>query len=207
MGRGSSRSRSGSGSSSGGRGRPRETGTINTWNKDKQFGFVSCNSRNRPDLFVHAEYIENVDQRYKAKNKGLRRGDRIAFDIQEPRPASGKKSAEAVNVELLEMVKRSPTRSGSPDRRRDAPRPQPAMEIRAGDWDCPQCGDHQFARNTECRRCKAPKPLNGGHDARRGGGGGGNRSRSRSRRRRRRRRPARPPADGFGSAACGPSSG
>lgn len=27
-----------------------------------------------------------------------------------------------------------------------------------GDWDCPQCGDHQFARNRECRKCGAPNP-------------------------------------------------
>jgi len=166
MGRADSRSRNPSQESSSSRRehrKSRETGTINTWNKDKQFGFVSCNSRNRPDLFVHAEYIENVDQRYRAKNQGLRRGDKIAFDIQEPRPASGRKSAEAVSVEVVELVKRSPTRSGSPDRRKDAPRPlSSAMETRAGDWDCPQCGDHQFARNSECRRCRAPKPLDGG---------------------------------------------
>ena len=33
---------------------------------------------------------------------------------------------------------------------------------RPGDWDCPECGDHQFARNTECRQCGEPKPLDGG---------------------------------------------
>jgi len=27
-----------------------------------------------------------------------------------------------------------------------------------GDWTCPQCGDHQFARNTSCRQCGASKP-------------------------------------------------
>merc|ERR1712096_464415 len=26
-------------------------------------------------------------------------------------------------------------------------------EMRPGDWVCPTCGDHQFARNTECRKC------------------------------------------------------
>ena len=24
-----------------------------------------------------------------------------------------------------------------------------------GDWKCPKCGDHQFAKNTECRKCGA----------------------------------------------------
>jgi len=40
-----------------------------------------------------------------------------------------------------------------------------------GDWNCPDCGDHQFARNTECRLCGAGKPGGGG-GARRGGGAG-----------------------------------
>merc|ERR1712217_206618 len=30
-----------------------------------------------------------------------------------------------------------------------------------GDWICEQCGDHQFARNKECRKCGAPKPVGG----------------------------------------------
>jgi predicted RNA-binding Zn-ribbon protein involved in translation (DUF1610 family) len=29
-----------------------------------------------------------------------------------------------------------------------------------GDWDCPACGDHNFAKNSSCRRCGAPKPDN-----------------------------------------------
>jgi len=28
-----------------------------------------------------------------------------------------------------------------------------------GDWDCPGCGDRQFARNGSCRRCGEPRPL------------------------------------------------
>merc|ERR1711972_229913 len=31
-------------------------------------------------------------------------------------------------------------------------------EIRDGDWECPNCQDHNFGRNTECRRCGTPKP-------------------------------------------------
>merc|ERR1719221_1347020 len=30
--------------------------------------------------------------------------------------------------------------------------------VKEGDWICEKCNDHQFARNTECRQCKAPKP-------------------------------------------------
>jgi len=31
-----------------------------------------------------------------------------------------------------------------------------------GDWICPGCGDHQFARNDTCRRCATPKPPDAG---------------------------------------------
>merc|ERR1719486_1425170 len=27
-----------------------------------------------------------------------------------------------------------------------------------GDWMCPGCGDHQFAKNQQCRKCGAPRP-------------------------------------------------
>merc|ERR1719356_1377930 len=30
--------------------------------------------------------------------------------------------------------------------------------MKAGDWLCPGCGDHQFARNAACRKCGMPKP-------------------------------------------------
>ncbi|CAK0889001.1 unnamed protein product [Prorocentrum cordatum] len=40
-----------------------------------------------------------------------------------------------------------------------------------GDWQCPRCGDHQFAKNNQCRQCGAPRPPE--HpDPGRGGGGG-----------------------------------
>lgn len=34
------------------------------------------------------------------------------------------------------------------------------LDVRTGDWACSQCGDHQFAKNTHCRGCGAPKPEN-----------------------------------------------
>mmetsp|Transcript_100379 Transcript_100379/g.178401 ORF Transcript_100379/g.178401 Transcript_100379/m.178401 type:complete len:253 (+) Transcript_100379:52-810(+) len=150
----------------------REKGTINTWNMEKQFGFVSCDN-GRQDLFTHAEYIVDSQDKSDAKTKGLRRGDRIAFEVEEPK--SGKKSQQAVNVEILEMAKRSrspsrrrsrsrsrsrrrsPPRRRSPSRRRDPPPSKPA-EIRAGDWECAECGDWNFARNKVCRKCGAPPP-------------------------------------------------
>eukprot|EP00434_Breviolum_minutum_P001210 symbB.v1.2.001058.t2/scaffold33.1/size517934/10 len=31
--------------------------------------------------------------------------------------------------------------------------------MRPGDWLCPNCGDHNFARNPQCRKCGTPKPV------------------------------------------------
>merc|ERR1712217_78520 len=154
-------------------------GIINTWNIEKQFGFVSCDSK-RPDLFVHAEYFTDLDQRYEAKNKGLRRGDKISFEVKEP--IGGKKSAEAMHVEMVKKSEGSRSRSRSRTARR-APSTKPKkIEVRLGDWDCPKCADHQFARNMECRKCGTPKPL----DSRRSRSRKRSPKRSRSRSRRNR---------------------
>jgi len=45
------------------------------------------------------------------------------------------------------------------------------VQRKPGDWNCPGCGDHQFARNTECRKCGGPRPAGGGGVM--GGKGGG----------------------------------
>lgn len=34
----------------------------------------------------------------------------------------------------------------------------PNVEFRAGDWNCEQCNDHNYARNTKCRQCGNPNP-------------------------------------------------
>lgn len=34
-----------------------------------------------------------------------------------------------------------------------------ASNEKPGDWMCPSCGDLQFARNAECRKCATPKPV------------------------------------------------
>jgi len=36
-----------------------------------------------------------------------------------------------------------------------------ARGMRIGDWNCPNCGDHQFAKNESCRRCQTQRPANG----------------------------------------------
>merc|ERR1711957_937320 len=36
-----------------------------------------------------------------------------------------------------------------------------STRICPGDWICPGCGDHQFARNEACKQCSTPKPDGG----------------------------------------------
>eukprot|EP00930_Biecheleria_cincta_P026124 TRINITY_DN1846_c0_g1_i6.p1 TRINITY_DN1846_c0_g1~~TRINITY_DN1846_c0_g1_i6.p1 ORF type:complete len:327 (-),score=68.76 TRINITY_DN1846_c0_g1_i6:100-1080(-) len=48
-----------------------------------------------------------------------------------------------------------------------------AQQSMPGDWNCPACGDLQFARNVVCRKCGSPKDGAGGAGAAAGGGGGG----------------------------------
>ncbi|GJP35667.1 hypothetical protein CLOM_g20184, partial [Closterium sp. NIES-68] len=48
---------------------------------------------------------------------------------------------------------------------RGAPPPRP------GDWDCPGCGNNNFARRAECFKCGTARPADAGG----GGGGGGGR--------------------------------
>lgn len=38
-------------------------------------------------------------------------------------------------------------------------------DMKPGDWICPNCGDHVFARNAACRQCGTAKPANAGLDA------------------------------------------
>jgi len=62
---------------------------------------------------------------------------------------------------------RSRSRSRSPSRRKEG------SGFLPGDWNCPRCGDHQFARNLSCRSCGASKPggSNGAAENDRGGAG------------------------------------
>ena len=46
--------------------------------------------------------------------------------------------------------------------------PPPPSSSNPNDWTCAECQNTNFARRTECNRCRAPKPGGGG-----GGGGGG----------------------------------
>mmetsp|Transcript_26623 Transcript_26623/g.48790 ORF Transcript_26623/g.48790 Transcript_26623/m.48790 type:complete len:125 (+) Transcript_26623:57-431(+) len=77
---------------------PKERGVVNTWNVEKQFGFVSVNS-GKPDAFMHSENIIDRGLRDEIKAKGFKRGDKIRFDLEPPERGRGQKMV-AVNIEL-----------------------------------------------------------------------------------------------------------
>ena len=45
-----------------------------------------------------------------------------------------------------------------PDANHNAYNTKTGFVIKLGDWLCPMCGDHQFAKNTKCRKCNAYNP-------------------------------------------------
>lgn len=34
---------------------------------------------------------------------------------------------------------------------------KPGVDAKPGDWECAECSQHNFARNTDCYKCGAPK--------------------------------------------------
>mmetsp|Transcript_84853 Transcript_84853/g.104050 ORF Transcript_84853/g.104050 Transcript_84853/m.104050 type:complete len:134 (+) Transcript_84853:87-488(+) len=110
---GRSRSRSSRSKSTPRKPQDKETGVVNSWNVQRQFGFASCDS-SRQDVFVHAEAFKDMEVRDRVKKSGLQRGDHVRFDVKDT--GRGKKP-EAKNVELDETG-RSRERGGSRRRSR-----------------------------------------------------------------------------------------
>lgn len=52
--------------------------------------------------------------------------------------------------------------------------PVSSKPLSPGDWMCPSCNDHQFARNIQCRRCAFPRPEGFGPQPKGEGKGGRN---------------------------------
>lgn len=51
-----------------------------------------------------------------------------------------------------------PSTGGDGARKRDSNNRTNTQPMLPGDWNCPDCGDHQFARNHACRACGAVRP-------------------------------------------------
>ena len=70
-------------------------------------------------------------------------------DVNDQGPGEGQWGASA------RQARGGPKRAPSRPSRRDS---AAALETKPGDWTCPECGINNFARNTDCFRCSAPKP-------------------------------------------------
>eukprot|EP00434_Breviolum_minutum_P001208 symbB.v1.2.001057.t1/scaffold33.1/size517934/9 len=68
-------------------------------------------------------------------------------------------NATALYYQALQGLGLSPAALGLATPAAETPAPTGrSFNIKPGDWNCKACGDLQFARNTKCRRCGAPKP-------------------------------------------------
>lgn len=65
------------------------TGTVKWFNKEKGYGFISCNEGN--DVFVHHSQVKE-----KGNDKNLHEGENVSFSIEE-----GPKGPMAINVQKL----------------------------------------------------------------------------------------------------------
>eukprot|EP01062_Namystynia_karyoxenos_P018119 TRINITY_DN16730_c0_g1_i1.p2 TRINITY_DN16730_c0_g1~~TRINITY_DN16730_c0_g1_i1.p2 ORF type:complete len:271 (+),score=58.39 TRINITY_DN16730_c0_g1_i1:86-898(+) len=101
-----------------------------------------------------------------------------------PRPAELQRIATALEGTWDQQAVNGPQESWS-GQKRWGKVVDPA-DMRPGDWICPQCGDHQYARNSICRVCNTARPVSdevakareaaraaGGGPGGPGGGGGG----------------------------------
>ena len=112
----------------------RATGTIKTWNVQKQFGFVLCGNE---ELFLHVARMTKPDETESVQTYGHAEGDRVKFEIEERQ--RGCKGRQAIKVSVLE--------SSASFRGQRIWTPKPA------DWHCTDCGFTNSERNEKCAKC------------------------------------------------------
>lgn len=104
-------------------------------------------------------------------------GNRV---VAEPRPGDwvcpacgDEQFARNAACRLCCAMKPPPEEEGDAQGQEDGSGPRP-QNVRKGDWMCPMCGDHVFARSATCRNCYMPR-IGGGSALmmRKGGCGGG----------------------------------
>ena len=113
--------------------------------KQVQHAFCTCAARGRMDklrLIATANRTTNRDAAEKMKKRKLdeERRARKAQEREAEKAAGG-----------TEAKKRRGREGGTAA--------AAASKAKPGDWLCPRCADHQFARNSTCRKCGEPKPA------------------------------------------------
>ena len=81
----------------------RATGTIKTWDVQKQFGCVLCGNE---ELFPHVARMTKPDETESVRTYSLAEGDRVEFEIPEgdrvefeiEEPQRGRKGRQAINA-------------------------------------------------------------------------------------------------------------
>mmetsp|Transcript_53875 Transcript_53875/g.136058 ORF Transcript_53875/g.136058 Transcript_53875/m.136058 type:complete len:160 (+) Transcript_53875:50-529(+) len=139
------------------------SGTMKRWNSDKGFGFIQP-SDGGDDVFCHVSALLDGEG-------SVFEGDKVSFAIEYD-DRKGKDRAAKVSV--------SGGGGGGGGRGRDRSRSRGRAggdgggcsrsfgggggggDVRAGDWECPDCGANVFASKSSCFKCGAPKPRGGG---------------------------------------------
>jgi len=155
-------------------------GKIVRWNRSRGFGFIEPLDGG-DDIFCHTSDVRGGDDAKLDDGDEVdydekwddRKGKYRATNVEGPEGGGRGRSRSPRRSRSRGRGGRSPPRYGGRDRSRSRGRGGGSFqEFRAGDWDCPKCGFHNFARNERCKDC--------GEDRPRGGGGGGGRGRERS---------------------------
>lgn len=117
------------------------TGMVKSYNK-KGFGFIMVFGQNSPDVFYTRE---NVSSRLMHPDMP---GEQVSFELFRER---GKLVAK--NIRPLGDDQSKGGNKGMVGRP-----PEHRNPMDDGQWKCPFCGEHNFARRMECFKCKIAKP-------------------------------------------------
>jgi hypothetical protein len=82
-----------------------------------------------------------------------RKGDSCIFSHD-----TGQKAFQTLQIESA-LIASTAYKKGKAKGQKGAKGTGKGPQWREGDWSCPSCSDHQFASNTQCRKCGARKPA------------------------------------------------
>lgn len=126
-------------------------GTLRSFDPNKSYGFLSSPTVSGDIYFARTE----LPLEFQDAKRGELTGLEVQFVLRFT--ADGKPRGEQIDV-----VEPSTNANGEyPKASKQRKQPfaeESQQEVRPGDWNCPNCSDLQFARNTACRRCGTAKP-------------------------------------------------